>query len=58
VIRKLLIIWWPLCIQDFGDLCTIANISIIIFDELCHGYYLHGKSPAGVLILIYINLDK
>jgi meckelin len=52
--RSLLIIWWPLEIQDFIDLCTVANTSIIFFDETCHGYYLHGKTPSGVRIKIYI----
>jgi meckelin len=32
---------------EFVDLCTIANISIIIFDEDLNGWYIHGKSPSG-----------
>ena len=32
-------------INKFKDLCTFANISIIMLDEHSHGYYLHGKVP-------------
>lgn len=32
-------------INSFKDLCTLANISMVILDEVCHGYYLHGKAP-------------
>ncbi|KRX07370.1 hypothetical protein PPERSA_06985 [Pseudocohnilembus persalinus] len=47
-LRKLLIIWWPLHIQDFNDLCSVGNISILVFDSILHGYYMHGKAPIGV----------
>lgn len=32
-------------INKFKDLCTFANISIIMLDEHASGYYLHGKVP-------------
>lgn len=48
IARKVFIIWFPLPIQDFTDLCCIANISIIFFDHTLHGYYLHGKTPSGI----------
>ncbi len=31
--------------QRFIDLCTLSNISILIMDELYHGFYLHCRSP-------------
>lgn len=31
--------------QDFMDLCSVSNISILIMDEDFHGYYIHGKAP-------------
>lgn len=31
--------------QSFLDLCTMANISILVMDARHHGYYLHGRSP-------------
>jgi len=31
--------------QYFLDLCTMANVSMLIMDEKYHGYYLHGRSP-------------
>lgn len=32
---------------DFVDLCSVANISVIIFNEKLRGHYIHGKSPCG-----------
>ncbi|TPX67518.1 hypothetical protein SpCBS45565_g03723 [Spizellomyces sp. 'palustris'] len=29
---------------DFVDVLSMANLSILAFDELCHGYYIHGRS--------------
>lgn len=29
---------------DFVDVLSLANLSVMAFDELCHGYYLHGRS--------------
>jgi hypothetical protein len=33
--------------DEFTDLCSIANISVLMFDETYHGYYIHGRSPYG-----------
>lgn len=30
------------------DLCSIANVSIVIIDNTLHGYYIHGENPIGV----------
>lgn len=32
---------------EFIDLCSITNISVLMFDESFHGYYIHGRSPYG-----------
>jgi meckelin len=32
---------------NFIDLCAVANISIMIFNEDLRGHYIHGKSPNG-----------
>lgn len=40
-------IWNPPPYLDFVDLCSVTNISIIIFNEELKGYYIHGKSPTG-----------
>lgn len=37
----------PMPYEDFVDLCAISNISLIIFDEALHGYYIHGMNPFG-----------
>ena len=31
--------------QRFIDLCTLANISLLILDERLHGFYLNGRCP-------------
>ncbi|XP_077294950.1 meckelin [Arctopsyche grandis] len=31
-------------ILDFMDVCSIANVSLLILDAPLHGYYLHGRS--------------
>jgi meckelin len=53
VLRKILKIWFPTKPEEFVDLCTIANISIFILDEINHGYYIHGKTPGGIAEGIY-----
>ncbi|EGR33461.1 meckel syndrome type 3 protein mekelin, putative [Ichthyophthirius multifiliis] len=45
ILRQLIKIWFPYNIQDFTDFCSVANISIFIFDDYLHGYYVHGQSP-------------
>jgi meckelin len=37
----------PPATTEFVDLCSICNISILMFDENLHGYYIHGRSPFG-----------
>jgi len=37
----------PLDYMNFIDLCSVANVSLFIFDEKFHGYYIHGESPAN-----------
>lgn len=32
---------------EFIDLCSVANISLIMFNEDLNGYYIHGKSASG-----------
>ena len=34
-------------VEDFVDLCAIANVSIVILDDALHGYYIHGENPIG-----------
>jgi len=38
---------FPFKSEDFVDLCSITNISVFIFDQDLHGYYIHGENPAG-----------
>ena len=33
--------------QNFVDLCSVLNISVLMFDETFGGYYIHGSSPYG-----------
>lgn len=43
----LLQLYDPPSYVDFVDLCSVANISILIFNDNYQGYYIHGKSPMG-----------
>ena len=31
-------------ISQYVDILSLSNISLLIFDEKCHGYYIHGRS--------------
>lgn len=42
-------------ILQFVDLISLANISILVFDESCHGYYIHGRSVHGSAD---VNMDE
>jgi hypothetical protein len=47
LLRFLIKIWKPLPYEDFTDLCSISNISVLMFDDQYKGYYIHGRSPYG-----------
>jgi meckelin len=34
-------------LNSFVDLCTLANVSLIMMAEYSYGYYLHAKAPWG-----------
>ncbi|XP_076869270.1 meckelin [Brachyhypopomus gauderio] len=34
-------------IRQFVDLCSISNISVLLFSQRCFGYYIHGRSVHG-----------
>ncbi|XP_032876296.1 meckelin [Amblyraja radiata] len=34
-------------ISQFIDVCSVSNISVIIFSHKCFGYYIHGRSVHG-----------
>jgi meckelin len=38
---------YPPAYVEFVDLCAVANISVIMFNEDLNGWYIHGKSPSG-----------
>ena len=37
----------PLKTESFVDLCSVTNISVLMFDDTYQGYYIHGVSPYG-----------
>ncbi|KAJ3215033.1 Meckelin [Dinochytrium kinnereticum] len=43
---------------QYADLLSVANVSLIIFDERCHGYYIHGRSvhPAADTNISELNM--
>ncbi|CDW85678.1 meckelin isoform 4 [Stylonychia lemnae] len=48
----------PLNIEEFTDLCAMSNISVLMFDNQFHGYYIHGRSPYGQSEVSSENLRK
>lgn len=44
--------------QEFMDLCSVANISVLVMDQHYHGYYLHGKAPWGRSDLVMAELKE
>ena len=46
-IRKLVTLKVATPAMDFADLCSVANISIFIFEPMSHGFYIHGLNPVG-----------
>ena len=46
VIRKLVVLKVATPAMNFADLCSVANISVFIFESFCHGYYIHGVRAA------------
>ncbi|KAI8803545.1 Meckelin [Cladochytrium replicatum] len=32
---------------QYVDLLSVSNVSLIVLDERCHGYYIHGRSVHG-----------
>jgi len=39
--------WFPPPIHDVVDLMSVTNVSMIIFDDILRGYYIHGRSMLG-----------
>ena len=48
VLVRLLNIWIPTRKTEFLDLCSVANISVLILKDSLRGYYIHGQSPLCV----------
>ena len=48
VLVRLVQIWIPTQKTEFLDLCSVANISVLILQDSLRGYYIHGQSPLGV----------
>lgn len=46
-IRRVFAFLMPLPMHNFVDLCSVTNISVFIFDQRVHGYYIHGESTGG-----------
>ena len=47
--RRILVSYWvPTQKTEFLDLCSVANVSVLILQDSLRGYYVHGQSPLGV----------
>lgn len=47
VLRRVIQPWVPTNTTEFLDLCSVANVSVIILQDSLRGYYIHGQSPLG-----------
>jgi len=47
VLRRIIQLWVPTPSTEFLDLCSVANVSVLILQESLRGYYIHGQSPLG-----------
>ena len=47
VLRRIIQPWVPTPSTEFLDLCSVANVSVLILQESLRGYYIHGQSPLG-----------
>ncbi|XP_067853617.1 meckelin-like [Heptranchias perlo] len=49
-------------IQQFVDLCSVSNVSVLVLMHRCYGYYIHGRSVHGQADIgmetMYLNLKK
>ncbi|GCB74576.1 hypothetical protein scyTo_0003667 [Scyliorhinus torazame] len=49
-------------IQQFVDLCSVSNVSVLVLLHRCYGYYIHGRSVHGQADIgmesMYLNLKK
>lgn len=45
-------------VTGFVDLCTLANVSILMFDEESHGYYVHAQAPWGSSDIPLVELSR
>ena len=47
VLRRIVQPWIPTPTLEFLDLCSVANVSVLILQDSLRGYYIHGQSPLG-----------
>jgi meckelin len=47
VLRRIIQPWLPTPTTEFLDLCSVANVSVLILQDSLRGYYIHGQSPLG-----------
>ena len=47
VLRRIIQPWVPMNTTEFLDLCSVANVSVLILQDSLRGYYIHGQSPLG-----------
>ena len=48
VLVRVVQLWIPTKKTEFLDLCSVANMSVLILSDSLRGYYLHGQSPLGM----------
>lgn len=48
VYNKIMVCKYPMKIQEYMDLCTVANVSVFVLEDDLHGYYLHRRAPENI----------
>ena len=48
ILVRVVQLWIPTKKTEFLDLCSVANMSVLILSDSLRGYYLHGQSPLGM----------
>jgi len=47
IVARVVVIFVNHDLYDFMDVCSMANVSVLMLDEPFHGFYIHGKAASG-----------
>lgn len=47
IVQRIAVMFFDDSREQFVDVCSVANISVLFLDQPYHGYYIHGKAPTS-----------